>query len=72
MRMHLNGRQFDEVMLERFDELLGREEDPDMSDEEVSELNALSEWYDGFMDYYCTCFQLESFYREQGVEIVYD
>ena len=72
MRMHLNGKQFETVMLERYDELLEKEDNPDMTDEEAIEMDVLGIWYEAFIDYTEMCNRVDTYYREHGVEIVYD
>ena len=70
MRVHLNNKSIDEVMLERFDELLGMEGETEMTDEEIDEMHMLAEWYDVFMDFHSASMVLESYYKSHGVEFV--
>lgn len=40
---------YEDILLARFDELLDKE--PDLTPEESDELDALSEWYEEWVDY---------------------
>lgn len=70
MRVQLNGKSFEQVMCDRFDELLAIEDSDEMTEYDELELDALGEWYDCYVDFCEACSRLEAYYAENGVEFV--
>ena len=66
MIVRLAGRQIEDVLLDRLDELLDKEE-VGLSDDESIELDIIGEWQDVYMDYVETLNKVLHWYEENGV-----
>lgn len=55
---------YEEVLLARFDELLDKHQETDLTSKEFQELDALSEWYEAWLDYAQAIEDIRNWYRK--------
>ena len=64
----IHVKSIEDSLLERFDELLDNE--LSLDDEELAELDALSNFYDAWLDYGEAMREIISWYEEYGIQFI--
>ena len=68
MRVRVGDKKIEDILDERFQELLDLEDSDIFTDEDADELDKLSEWYDAYMDYADAIRNIVDWYDAQGIK----